>query len=515
MSLRLAYFRQIILFIIIISLSSFISLAYSGNIYGKVLSKSGDVLYNQKVELYFLDSNNTIINYNTTTYTKSFAQQSGNPNLEGYFFFDNEKLNSGSRFLLRVTGNPINYGIVLESSSNLKPPFVLFKATETDKNFIELNKNLLPDIMFEGYDLLDSELKNSSDNDLINFILNFDLTSKEKKKELIVLDSPKSKEAVNIILLIGLVLLILIFLAFIFFGHSTTSNLEFKSILSDNLVINSVMHKKLIKIDYTANLFTAISLMLTHNTNYLVVLKSSNIIGILTEKDILREFLGSKSLNYDINNIYIKDLMTKRIISVTPDTSVFEASHIMKQNHIHKILVRAGPAYTGILSIEDILPFWSKDLESNLIDTIKPFKELKLASRPIPEFQVSNWYDKRLIEIDSNTSILDSIKLLVYNNGCLVFKENNNIKGILTFGDIIRKVIFKSLDLNTSITNIINPNIYYIDRNTDLLSSIGLLNNSDTTHLIVRGKDEIKGTFSHKDVLTAFISMGKLYHKYH
>jgi CBS domain-containing protein len=59
-------------------------------------------------------------------------------------------------------------------------------------------------------------------------------------------------------------------------------------------------------------------------------------------------------LERDDKIITVKDLMTRNIISVLPETSVVEATRIMSTRDISSILIKTGDDYIGIFTDRDV-----------------------------------------------------------------------------------------------------------------------------------------------------------------
>lgn len=102
-----------------------------------------------------------------------------------------------------------------------------------------------------------------------------------------------------------------------------------------------------------------------------VVDDSGNIVGVLSEKDILHcmfpevsEIMGggSSSVDYeelegnyqDVMNKKVGDLMTKSVSTIKPDIPVLKAASVMWLKKIRRIPVTEGDKLIGIVSIGDV-----------------------------------------------------------------------------------------------------------------------------------------------------------------
>ena len=72
--------------------------------------------------------------------------------------------------------------------------------------------------------------------------------------------------------------------------------------------------------------------------------------GMLTDRDLVVRCLASGKQGGTL----VADLMTKQVITVTPETEVAEAAAIMGRNQIRRLPVVEGRTVCGMLSLGDI-----------------------------------------------------------------------------------------------------------------------------------------------------------------
>tara|TARA_B100000686_G_C16649429_1_gene894690 strand:- start:341 stop:742 length:402 start_codon:yes stop_codon:yes gene_type:complete len=108
-----------------------------------------------------------------------------------------------------------------------------------------------------------------------------------------------------------------------------------------------------------ANLFDAASLMNKNKIGALMIceigsedhLSKSSVVGILTERDLVYALSGgSKTLGSKT----VKDIMTRKLIFICPETSNSEAKEIMLENQIRHLPVFSGEHLVGIISMRDV-----------------------------------------------------------------------------------------------------------------------------------------------------------------
>jgi acetoin utilization protein AcuB len=104
----------------------------------------------------------------------------------------------------------------------------------------------------------------------------------------------------------------------------------------------------------------ALRLMKEHSIRRLPVMTKGKIAGLVTEQDLMKASPSSATslsiweINYLFPKIKIKDIMTKEIFTVTPETILEEAALLMQENQISTLPVLDGDKLVGIITESDI-----------------------------------------------------------------------------------------------------------------------------------------------------------------
>jgi hypothetical protein len=91
--------------------------------------------------------------------------------------------------------------------------------------------------------------------------------------------------------------------------------------------------------------------MTAHQAGSVVVLFADRLVGILTERDILRAVAADE----DLDTARVETWMTRDVVTVDPDWEVYEAAAEMAARHIRHLVVTEGGAVQGVLSVRDVL----------------------------------------------------------------------------------------------------------------------------------------------------------------
>ncbi len=95
----------------------------------------------------------------------------------------------------------------------------------------------------------------------------------------------------------------------------------------------------------------AIARMLEENVGAVVVCEAERLVGIFTERDVLR--LAGEGTAF--GELKIGDVMTTRVLTLTPDVDVTDAARLMRDRKIRHVPVVEGENVLGIVGIRDVM----------------------------------------------------------------------------------------------------------------------------------------------------------------
>lgn len=121
--------------------------------------------------------------------------------------------------------------------------------------------------------------------------------------------------------------------------------------------VADVMVKEVIAVDSVVTVREAVDLMNNYEIGCLVVLTGSRVDGIVTERDILKRVIGKSR---DVNKTKIKEVMSRPVWVVSPNTELETALHTMLTRKIKKLPVVKEDRLIGLLTLTDIARFQPK-----------------------------------------------------------------------------------------------------------------------------------------------------------
>ena len=115
-----------------------------------------------------------------------------------------------------------------------------------------------------------------------------------------------------------------------------------------------VPSKKFITVTRDTDVQTAARLMRDHHINSLFVTNGNEIIGILTDTDMVRRVVAA---GVDTLTTTAEKIMSAPILTIEGDKTVLDASDLMAQTRIRHLGVTQDGKLVGMLSVRDILVF--------------------------------------------------------------------------------------------------------------------------------------------------------------
>jgi CBS domain-containing protein len=92
--------------------------------------------------------------------------------------------------------------------------------------------------------------------------------------------------------------------------------------------------------------------MAEHDVGALVVLEGEKLVGIFSERDYARKVILHGKSSHDT---LIREVMTDKVISITPDTSTEHCMALMTEKHIRHLPVVDAGQVIGVISIGDVV----------------------------------------------------------------------------------------------------------------------------------------------------------------
>lgn len=126
--------------------------------------------------------------------------------------------------------------------------------------------------------------------------------------------------------------------------------------------VGLIMRKDLVTVPPDTSLVKARDLIKEKMIEHLLVVdKGGKLVGIVSDRDLKQAWaspattLSAHELNYLLKQLTVESIMIKKIITVTPGTTIERAGLIMQENRISALPVMANDKLVGIITTTDVM----------------------------------------------------------------------------------------------------------------------------------------------------------------
>jgi len=195
-----------------------------------------------------------------------------------------------------------------------------------------------------------------------------------------------------------------------------------------NEPVRHIMTTEVISVHTSAKISDAIDIMVKHKVGGLpIVDEESRVWAIITERDIVTIFGGM------ISGAKVSDLMSKKVVTATPKTSILEAEKRMIKNGFRRLPIVSEGKLVGIVTVMDILRFFGSGkvfqyLRSGTIDQVLQTMVIETAVKDV-------------VTVDRNVDVGEAAQLMWEKGiGALPVLENEKLIGIITERDFFKLI---------------------------------------------------------------------------
>ncbi|EGG42172.1 Inosine-5-monophosphate dehydrogenase, cystathionine beta-synthase [Candidatus Nitrosarchaeum limnium SFB1] len=217
----------------------------------------------------------------------------------------------------------------------------------------------------------------------------------------------------------------------------------------EKILVKDAMSKDLVTVPSTSSIYDCAKQMITHNISSIIINdKRENLVGIITKTDLVSTFLAQSTASLSISKI-----MTKKVITVSPEDSVFEVQSVLFNNKISRVVVTKNKRPIGIITYRDFIPAKTFDLQKEFTD---PAERDEISSnQQLNEFNVNQM--SYLLTFSAKDIMTKELVITypdndVYTAAILMIRHgisgipvilNQRLVGIITKSDIVNVLALK------------------------------------------------------------------------
>ena len=186
----------------------------------------------------------------------------------------------------------------------------------------------------------------------------------------------------------------------------------------------------------------------------------------------------------------VKDIMSKDVVTITPEASMAEAAEIMGEKHIGSLIVTKYNTPVGIVTERDFLS-----------------KVLALEKNPEQE-KVEAIMSYPLTTIGPAAKIKEAAQMMMHKKSRLGVFESGRLVGVITASDLIRSLPDVP-ETEAKVYDFMTKEIVTANEKTPVDRIAKLMGEKRIGSVIVTSEGEPFGIFTERDLLSTFLIKGK------
>jgi predicted transcriptional regulator len=248
-----------------------------------------------------------------------------------------------------------------------------------------------------------------------------------------------------------------------------------------DLTMQDIMSKDVVTAAPEDTVFTAIKRMSESGISCVIVLEGEKVVGILTEKDVLRAVAGEK---VDFRRVTVGETMMSPVHTGSPDTSLLEASRLMQVHRIKRLPILEASRLIGVVTQTDI---------TRGLVTLSPLKA------------VADIMTRQITTVSVETPVSEAARLMAAKGiSCLIATHKDEPAGILTEKDLIRRVGALQKDpAHTPVADVMSFPIIAIPSSYSVLAAGKKMDSMHLHRLAVMQDKKICGIITQTDIMRA------------
>lgn len=134
--------------------------------------------------------------------------------------------------------------------------------------------------------------------------------------------------------------------------------------MRQHVPVSTIMTKNIIKLTIADDLTKAESLFKHYKIRHIPVVNGATIIGMLSYTDLLRISFADaidddeEVVDTTVYNMFtVEQVMAKKLITITPDTTIKEAAQILATKEFHALPVCEDHLLVGIVTTTDLIKY--------------------------------------------------------------------------------------------------------------------------------------------------------------
>ncbi|MFA5267704.1 MAG: CBS domain-containing protein [Methanoregula sp.] len=185
-------------------------------------------------------------------------------------------------------------------------------------------------------------------------------------------------------------------------------------------------------------------------------------------------------------HVKVEDIMSRKVITTTPETTMFQAAKTMGEKHIGSLVVVKYKTPVAIVTERDLLSrvlAHDLDLKKTLVGQVMSYPLIRIC----PPF-----------------TIREAARTMINKKGRLVVFVCGKLAGIITAADLIREMP-EAPETSLVVDDFMTKEIVSLDEDETVLSATKIMGKERVGSVIVTTNEKPLGIFTERDLLSSFL----------
>ncbi|HDQ06528.1 MAG TPA: CBS domain-containing protein [Candidatus Bathyarchaeota archaeon] len=269
-----------------------------------------------------------------------------------------------------------------------------------------------------------------------------------------------------------------------------------KQCVPQQFEVEKIMVSEVVTITPENTLYEAARIMGEKRIGSLIVMKYRTPVGIITERDLLREVVDKEiALEKDwlaggasIQEEKVEQIMSYPLISVSPKFSIKEAAQMMIEKRIRRLGVTEDGKLVGIVT--------SADLIRCLPETPESMQAW---------FEVDYFMSRGVITADEETSVEGVAKIMGEKGiGSVIVTSHGEPIGIFTERDLLTKFLARDRSLKIEVGKVCSSPLITAPLGISIHDAAAIMTSKRIKRLPITKEGKLVGILSARDLVEAY-----------
>jgi CBS domain-containing protein len=260
--------------------------------------------------------------------------------------------------------------------------------------------------------------------------------------------------------------------------------------------IGKIMVSEVVTISPESTLYEAARIMGENRIGSLIVVKYMTPVGIITERDLLREVADKEiALEKDwlaggasIKEEKVEKIMSYPLITISRKSSIKEAAQMMIEKKIRRLGVTESGKLVGIVTAADLIRCLPETPESMHV-----------------WFEVDYFMSKGIITADEETSVEGVAKIMGEKGvGSVIVTSHGEPIGIFTERDLLTKFLAKDRSLKIEVGKVCSSPLITAPLGISIHDAAAIMTSKRIKRLPITKEEKLAGILSARDLMEAY-----------